>query len=92
MGDIPNDNKMKNKKQNREVLLMGEGANQHTLYGEFSNDQGEILVAKNSQLRHETPSQNFAEHNTLVVDRGRWILGRQVEYNPLDRSVTRVWD
>jgi len=92
MGDIPNDNNMKSKKQNREVLLMGEGTNQHTLYGEFSNNQGEILVADDSQLRHETPNQNFAEHNTLVVDRGRWILGRQVEYNPLDNKVTRVWD
>jgi hypothetical protein len=82
----------RSKNQNREVLLTGEGVNQHTLYGEFSRNDDSIVVDNECQLRHETPSGKFAEHNTLLVQQGTWVLGRQVEYNPLDRKVQRVWD
>lgn len=83
---------MKSKKENREVLLLGEGGNQHTLYGDFSMNGRVILAKVTCQLRHESSSQTFAEHNTILVDQGKWILGRQIEYNPLLKNVTRVLD
>lgn len=86
---------MKSKKKH--ILLKGEGTHQHTLYGDFNitvgaNDLSNIVVTKDSKLVHETPSGKFAEHNTLIIDQGNWVMGRQVEYNPFDRTISRVWD
>jgi hypothetical protein len=85
---------MKHKKKH--TLLKGEGANQHTLYGDFKvGEQTEftdVVVEKDSELKHEQPDGSFAEHNTLQVEKGNWVTGRQVQYNPFDRKVTQVWD
>lgn len=88
---------MKMKKVKKHTILLGEGANQHTLYGDFSVDVeakefSSLVVTKDSELRHETPSGQFAEHNTLKIDKGNWKMGKQVEYNPFKRSISQVWD
>ena len=88
---------MKMKKVKKHTILLGEGANQHTLYGDFSFDIeakefSRLVVTKDSELRHETPSGQFAEHNTLKIEKGEWVMGKQVEYNPFKRSVSQVWD
>jgi hypothetical protein len=81
----------------KKTILVGEGINQHTLYGKFvteeqTNDFADILVKEESVLRHEEPNGNFAEHKALKIEQGNWVMGRQVEYNPFSQSVTRVWD
>jgi hypothetical protein len=86
----------KNSKHNRHVLLKGEGPHQHVLHGEFTIDEtiefSSIVVTKDGLLKHETPSGAFAEHNTLLVDTGNWVMGKQVEYNPFDETISRIWD
>lgn len=83
-------------KDGKITLLKGEGAHQHTLYGRFEvkkdfTDFTEVDVLE-CQLKHELPNGTFGEHNTLNVERGEWVMGKQVEYNPLSQKVTRVWD
>ena len=82
---------------NRKVILLGEGIHQHTLYGKFesethSNEIEVLTVEEDSELRHETPGRKPAEHKTLSIDKGMWVVGKQVEYNPFTREVSRVWD
>lgn len=85
---------MKSKKKH--TLLKGEGANQHTLYGDFKvgeqNEFTDVIVEKDSLLKHEQPDGSFGEHNGLQVEKGNWVTGRQVQYNPFDRKVTMVID
>ena len=86
------------KKEKKQIILLGEGANQHTLYGDFvmekepKTDFAEIEVIKATLLQHEEPNGKFAEHNTLKVGVGNWVMGKQVEYNPFKREISRVWD
>lgn len=86
--------KFTNKKKH--TLLKGEGANQHTLYGDFKVDDkvefSNLVVTKDSRLVHEEPNGTFAEHNTLNVDTGKWVMGRQVEYNPFEETISTIWD
>ena len=78
---------------NKKILLKGDGGNQHTLYGNFEvSDETEITVTKESLLKHEEPSGNFGEHNTLSVQEGEWHLGQQVEYNPFSGKIMRQID
>ena len=84
-------------KKKKHTLLLGEGIHQHTLYGEFSIDNDvvdytTIEVTKNSLLQHELPNGKFGEHKTLKVDKGTWVMGKQVEYNPFSQKVERVYD
>lgn len=88
-----------NKSLKKKVLLLGEGVHQHTLYGSFvmesektDNFFTDINVKEDSLLKHEHPNGSFGEHNTLKITKGNWIMGKQVEYNPFDKKVTRVWD
>lgn len=87
---------MKKERKKKQTLLKGEGANQHTLYGDFKTDDlvqmSNITVLQNSMLVHETPTGEFAEHNTLSIEKGEWVMGQQVEFNPFDQTVSRVWD
>jgi hypothetical protein len=83
----------------KHTLLVGEGINQHTLYGDFAMDIAErtdfpeILVKEDSELKHEKPNGAWSnEHKTLKVEQGNWVMGKQVEYNPFNRQVTRIWD
>lgn len=88
----------KNKKQTKYTLLRGEGTNQHTLYGDFTIDTevtefSEIVVTKDSVLKHEKPNGDFSnEHKALQVEKGNWVMGKQVEYNPFKRTISQVWD
>jgi hypothetical protein len=83
-------------KKTKHTLLKGEGINQHTLYGDFKVEEKEsfsrLVVTKNSVLRHETPTGEFAEHKPLSVDKGKWSMGRQVEYNPFENRISAVFD
>lgn len=84
-------------KNNKVTLLKGEGAHQHTLYGNFAvknqnDDFFSIAVKEESDLRHELPNGKFGEHNTLKIDAGNWVMGKQVEYNPFRRELSRVFD
>lgn len=86
-------------KQNmqKHTVLLGEGVNRHTLYGNFAvdpqrRDFAELIVYSDSKLQHEEPNGRFAEHNTLQVDKGDWVMGLQVEYSPFKGNITRVWD
>jgi len=84
-------------KKKKHIVLLGEGANQHTLYGDFEIDTkatefAEISIKKETKLRHEEPSGAFGEHNTLLVKVGGWVMGKQVEYNPFKGTVSQVWD
>lgn len=84
------------KTNKKKTLLKGEGIHQHTLYGEFVTDDAsefsQIGVMKDSVLRHETPTGEFAEHKALAIDKGKWVMGKQVEYNPFDNRLSRIWD
>ena len=83
-------------KKTKHTLLKGEGANQHTLYGNFAiNDATEftdVLVEKDSELKHEQPNGSFGEHHTLKIEKGNWTMGKQVEYNPFENRISQVWD
>lgn len=87
----------KMKKVKKFTILKGEGSNQHTLYGDIMvdatfKDFSNIVVNKDGLLKHETPSGNFAEHQTLAIEKGTWVMGKQVEYNPFKRQVSNIWD
>ena len=84
------------KKQTKITLLKGEGAHQHSLFGKFNitsadTDFTEIEVLE-AKLIHELPNGTFGEHNTLNVESGEWVMGKQVEYDPMNRVTTRIWD
>ena len=85
------------KKKTKHTLLKGEGINQHTLYGDFKigddTEFTEMVVTKDSLLKHEQPSGQFSnEHQTLKIEKGDWVMGKQVEFNPFNREIQRVWD
>lgn len=76
--------------------MKGEGTNQHTLYGNFkSKENGDVIeldVTSESVLRHEQPDGQFGEHQPLLIKKGKWVTGKQVEYNPFDQKISRIWD
>lgn len=82
----------------KKVTILGNDAShQHTLHGEFevtnNDDRFKVIdVKKDSLLKHETPSGEKAEHETLKIGIGTWVQGEQVEFNPFDNSVSKVWD
>ena len=86
------------KTHNKHTLLVGQGTNQHTLYGTFLmeenvQDFAEINVKVECELKHEKPNSAWSnEHKTLKVEKGNWVMGKQVEYNPFSQEVTRIWD
>ena len=85
------------KKKTKHTLLKGEGTNQHTLYGDFSIEEVAeyplLEVTKDSLLKHEQPDGSFSnEHQTLKIEKGDWVMGKQVEYNPFEGRVTQIWD
>lgn len=84
------------KKKTKHTLLKGEGIHQHTLYGDFlignEPDFTTLEVSKDSLLKHEKPGGSFGEHETLKIEVGKWTMGKQVEYNPFEQKITRVWD
>jgi hypothetical protein len=88
---------MKTKKIRKQILLDGEGRNRHVLEADATvsmEDDGynRICVHEDGLLQHETPEGLQAEHNTLKVEKGNWVLGRQMEYDPFMMIITNVWD
>ena len=83
-------------KKKKHILLKGEGPNQHVLYGNFEIEEKEdfstLKLTSNGVLKHESPSGQFAEHKSLQLTKGNWVMGKQVEYNPFKRELSRVWD
>jgi hypothetical protein len=84
-------------KKNKQTILKGEGANQHTLYGKIEMqdnhpDFAEVSVLEETHLKHEQPDGSFGEHNTLKVDKGDYVMGKQVEYNPFQQTINQIWD
>ena len=77
------------KREKRTVLLKGEGENQHVLYGESVVSQGAnyrgIKMKGDGLLRHEDPEGRHAEHRSIRIARGEWVMGLQVEYDPFPR-------
>jgi hypothetical protein len=84
------------KKKTKHTLLVGEGVHQHTLYGKFEigtqTEFTDVDVLEESLLKHEHPSGKFGEHQTLQVEKGDWVMGKQVEFNPFEQKITRIWD
>lgn len=84
------------KSKNKHTLLKGEGNNQHTLYGDFKIEEeidfAPMVVNKESLLKHEQPDGSFGEHKTLKIEKGDWMMGKQVEYNPFEEIITNIWD
>lgn len=82
--------------KNKQILLKGEGTNQHVLHGSFDSNEIQdfmlVTVKKDSLLKHEEPNGSFAEHNTLPLEEGEWVMGKQVEYNPFKKEISRIWD
>jgi hypothetical protein len=83
----------------KHTLLVGEGINQHTLYGNFAMDLQDktdfpiVLVNEDSELKHEKPNGAWSdEHKTLKVDKGRWVMGKQVEFSPFNQTISRIFD
>ena len=52
----------------------------------------EVEVSEESLLKHEKPNGSFGEHKTLKIEQGKWVMGKQVEYNPFNQTISRVWD
>lgn len=77
---------------NRKVLLVGEGTHQHVLQGKFTEDDTILVLDAPCELRHETPTRQKAEHETLQVPQGKWCMGKQIEMNPFTREITQIWD
>jgi hypothetical protein len=82
----------KRKSEKRTVLLKGEGENQHVLYGESVVSQGAnyrgVKMKGDGLLRHEDPEGRHAEHRSIRIARGEWVMGLQVEFDPFPRSGT----
>lgn len=90
-------NKTMTKKTKKHTLLKGEGSHQHTLYGDElliddTRDFTKVVVKSDSLLIHETPNGSKGEHETLQISKGEWVMGRQVEYNPFEGSISAIWD
>lgn len=78
-------------------IILRDAANQHVLHGDFQveteeRDFSTIVITKDCKLRHVQPDGSFAKHKTLSVERGNWVMGKQIEYSPFNGSITRVWD
>ena len=84
-------------KKQKHTILLGEGIHQHTMYGDILVEQepkrfSAIVVNKDGLLRHEKPNGSFGEHKGLQVDKGQWVMGLQVEYNPFKMHISQVFD
>jgi hypothetical protein len=84
--------------ETKKTLLVGKGINQHTLYGKFETQNPEsdfmgVVVKEKSNLKHEKPNGEWSnEHKTLELNEGKYVMGKQVEWNPWSQTVSRVWD
>ena len=77
------------RRQKRTVLLKGEGENRHVLYGESVVSPGtsyrSVKMKEDGVLIHEDPEGRHAEHRSIRIRKGEWVMGLQVEYDPFPR-------
>lgn len=74
-------------------LATGQTGNKHVLEGKFKEVSVNVIeIQENSYLKHVDVKGNFAEHNTLIIEPGNWVVDFQVEYNPFQMSVGYIWD
>jgi len=90
---------MEKKTSKKLLLLTGEGANSHVLEAEEiqhddvkTEELSEIHVGDNGKLTHVDPAGNPAEHHTIPIKKGKWLVGHQVEWNAFDNSISGVFD
>lgn len=92
---------MKKNTTKKLLILKGEGIHEHVLEADMiehperkeGDRLSEIHVGKNGMLTHVNPvTGKPAEHNTIPMEEGTWLVGRQVEYSPFDQSITNVFD
>lgn len=83
----------------RFILLRGEGVHQHVIRGniDVKTSEGNYIqyrvLDNNTILHHEHPNGTSSrEHQTLQVEAGEWVTGRQVEFNPLSGNKEDVFD
>ena len=85
------------KKADSKLLLKG-NSNKHVINGkimfneEHKGDFQKITVLNEAVLKHETPNGNFAEHHSLKIEKGEWVQGVQIEFNPFKRTIGQIWD
>lgn len=73
--------------EERNILsVWGRGPHRHILYGDADfSEAGRSLgfrMRSRGILRHEKPDGTRADHRTLVVEEGHWVLGRQLPFHP----------
>jgi hypothetical protein len=66
--------------------------NGNTSVNDVEDDFIQVNVLEDTLLKHQTKEGKFGEHNTLELEKGLWVSGKQVEFNPFDGKVSRVWD
>lgn len=89
----------KNQKRQKVTILKGEGVNQHDLEAdvlEYKTEKNqplsEIHVGENGVLRHVDPVGKPAEHHAIPIEKGTWLVGRQVEFNPFTNQISGIFD
>jgi hypothetical protein len=89
--------KMEKVETQKIVILEGEGTHRHVILGEtiFNDHQAgfnTIRLKDDAVLGHETPHGAPGEHRSLPLEKGTWVMGRQVEFDPFEQRVTQIWD
>jgi hypothetical protein len=86
-------------KNNKLMVVESTGLNNHILYGDFDSEvvsqDGLVKINANGTclIKHEDKKGSWSqEHKTLAVEQGVWYSGRQVEYNPITKNISAVWD
>lgn len=86
--------------EKKNFIPVGRGSNAHVLYGDADfNDGGRMRgfeMLSDGILRHEDMDGQPADHKTLAVEKGCWVIGRQVEFDVFAYDgmggITEVWD
>jgi hypothetical protein len=77
----------------RVILETSEGANTHAVnatnkpidYSQLENNAVMFIVHDKAVVTHE-------EHDKIVLDKGTFYKTNQVEFNPFDNTISRVFD
>lgn len=81
------------------LILKGEGRHEHVLeadvleYDKKEERLSSVTVGPNGLLTHVDPlTGDLAEHNTIPLEEGTWLVGRQVEWQPFENTISGVFD
>lgn len=85
------------KKQSKFLMLKGEGIHVHEAEGDLLVNQkqefSELYVNSSGILHHKNPLTNsFGEHNPIKLEKGLFVQGTQIEWNPWQQDITQIWD